>query len=149
MIFVLQLNHSRFPCAAKGLFSFYHPHILPRSLKSITILQQRGLGYKRISGITLLPVNTVKAYVSCHPVERADVCLQCGASLSQSKHRREKKFCSGECKTRWWNAHPHMMKRTAAHSFVCPVCGREFQDYGKRKYCSVKCYAEARRKDNG
>ena len=31
MIFVSQLNHSRFPCAAKGLFSFYHPLILPMS----------------------------------------------------------------------------------------------------------------------
>ena len=31
MIFVSQLNHSRFPCLAKGLFSFYHPLILPMS----------------------------------------------------------------------------------------------------------------------
>lgn len=31
MIFVSQLNHSRFPCVAKGLFSFYHPLILPMS----------------------------------------------------------------------------------------------------------------------
>ena len=33
MIFVSQLNHSRFLCGAKGLFSFYHPLILPMSLK--------------------------------------------------------------------------------------------------------------------
>ena len=31
MIFVSQLNHSRFHCVAKGLFSFYHPLILPMS----------------------------------------------------------------------------------------------------------------------
>lgn len=31
MIFVSQLNHSRFLCVAKGLFSFYHPLILPMS----------------------------------------------------------------------------------------------------------------------
>lgn len=118
-------------------------------IRSVTILQQRGLGYKRIAVITLLPVNTVKAYVSRHPAERADVCLQCGAPLSQVEHRREKKFCSKACKTKWWNAHPHMMMRTAAHSFVCPVCGTEFHDYGERKYCSVKCYATARRDGNG
>ena len=33
MIFVSQLNHSRFPCLAKGLFSFFHPLILPMSQK--------------------------------------------------------------------------------------------------------------------
>ena len=38
MIFVSQLNHSRFPCAAKGLFSFYHPLILPMSLNYINFL---------------------------------------------------------------------------------------------------------------
>ena len=118
-------------------------------IRSVTILQQRGLGYKRIAAITLLPVNTVKAYTARHPAERADVCLQCGAPLLQQEHRKEKKFCSRECKTRWWNAHPHMMKCTVTRSFLCPVCGREFQDYGERKYCSVKCYAEARRGGNG
>lgn len=118
-------------------------------IRSVTILQQRGLGCKRIAAITLLPVNTVKAYVARHPAERADVCLQCGVPLSQQEHRKEKKFCSRECKTRWWNTHPHMMKRTAAHRFVCPVCGTEFHDYSERKYCSVKCYATAKRDGNG
>ena len=31
MIFVSQLNHSRFPCVAMGLFRFYHPLFLPMS----------------------------------------------------------------------------------------------------------------------
>ena len=40
MIFVSQLNHSRFPCLAKGLFSFFHPLILPMSHIYNGILQQ-------------------------------------------------------------------------------------------------------------
>ena len=118
-------------------------------IRSVTILQKRGMGYKRIAAVTQLPINTVKAYVSRHPTERKDVCLQCGAPLSQVEHRREKKFCSKVCKTKWWNAHPHMMKRTAARDFVCPMCSKEFRDYGERKYCSVVCYAAARRIGNG
>lgn len=64
-------------------------------INSVTILQQRGLGYKRIAAITLLPVNTVKSYVSRHPAERADVCLQCGVPLSQQEHRKEKILLQG------------------------------------------------------
>lgn len=118
-------------------------------IRSVAILQKRGLGYKRIAAVTRLPVNTVKAYVSRHPAEPEDICLQCGAPLSQTEHRREKKFCSRTCKTKWWNVHPHMMKRPAARAFVCPICGAEFQDYGVRKYCSTACYAAARRTGNG
>ena len=63
MIFVSQLNHSRFPCAAKGLFSFYHPLILPMSLFSsafsyilslaLTSIVQQGGSADGIDPLTL------------------------------------------------------------------------------------------------
>ena len=112
----------------------------------IDILQKLGFGYVKISKISKVPINTVKSYITRHPKERESICLQCGKHICQTDHRRQKKFCSPLCKSKWWYAHPHMMVRQNLNDFVCPVCSREFKDYGKRKYCSVNCYAKARRK---
>ena len=118
-----------------------------KEINEITILQKRGLGHMKIAGITKLPANKVKYYMTSHPVEPEDVCMECGKPLIQgSKH---KTFCSRSCKSKWWNKHPHMLKKQTAHTFICPVCGKQFSDYGRRIYCSRACYAEARRKNNG
>ena len=118
-------------------------------IQSITILQKRGMGYKKISTITGYPLNNVKSHISRNPVEPEDVCMQCGVKLEQKAHHRTKMFCSRRCKSKWWYSHPHMMKKQTLNNFVCPVCGKAFSDYGKRIYCSVPCYAVARRKKNG
>lgn len=115
-----------------------------KEIKEITILQKREHGYRKIAEITGLPVGTVKSYTMRHFVEPEDVCMECGKPLTQgSKH---KTFCSRSCKSKWWNKHPHMLTKQTASAFVCPVCGKEFSDYGRRFYCSRACYAEARRK---
>lgn len=118
-------------------------------IKEIQILQKRGVGYTRIAVITRQPVNAVKSYVARHPLQPEDVCLACGKPLKHTDHRRQKTFCSSLCRSRWWYAHPHMMIKQTLNGFICPVCGIKFKDYGKRIYCSVGCYAEARRKNNG
>lgn len=117
-----------------------------KEIEEITILQKRGTGYMKISKITRLPINAVKSYVARHPAEQEDVCLECGKTLNHTEHRRQKTFCSSLCKNKWWYAHPHMMTKQTLNTFICPVCGEEFKDYGRRIYCSVNCYAEARRK---
>lgn len=118
-------------------------------LREITILQKRGIGYTKISDVTGVPVNAVKSYVARHPVDAEDVCMECGKPLEHTDHHRQKTFCSSFCKNKWWYAHSHMMTKQTLNTFICPVCGREFKDYGKRIYCSVGCYAQARRKNNG
>lgn len=117
-------------------------------IKEIVILQKRGNGYTKIAKITRLLVNTVKSYVARHPIEKEDVCLCCGETLEQKDKRKHRIFCSKKCKNKWWYSHPHMMKKQTLTTFVCQVCGKEFRDYGKRVYCSIVCYAEARRKNN-
>ena len=118
-------------------------------IREIEIMQKRGMGPTKIADITKQPVSAIKAYVVRHPLEPEDVCLNCGKPLAQDDHRRKKTFCSRVCKSKWWYAHPHMMTKQTLNTFVCPVCGKEFSDYGKRVYCSVGCYAIARRKNNG
>ena len=117
-------------------------------MKEIEILQKRGAGPARISEIMKLPIGTVKSYVARHQVGEDDVCLCCGKGVEHIAGKRKKVFCSSLCKSKWWNAHPHMMTKQTLNGFTCPVCGREFSDYGRRIYCSVECYAESRRKKN-
>ena len=117
-------------------------------IKEIQTLQKRGMGPQKISDITKLPLSAIKSYVSRHPMETEDVCLCCGETLKHIEHKRHKVFCSSACKNKWWYAHPHMMTRQTLKKYICPVCGTEFKDYGRRVYCSVKCYAEGRRKKN-
>ncbi len=118
-------------------------------IKEITIMQRRGVGYAKIAAATGLPVNSVKSFIARHPAESGDVCLCCGVPLEQNEHKRRKTFCSAACKNKWWYRHPHMMTKQTMTAYECPVCGKPFKDYGKRVYCSVACYAEARRKKNG
>ena len=118
-------------------------------INEIEILRKRGIGYTKIAVITGQAVNAVKSYITRHPVELEDVCLCCGKPLNHTEHKRQKTFCSSVCKNKWWYAHPHMMTKQTLNEYVCPVCGKKFKDYGKRVYCSVGCYTEARRKNNG
>ena len=114
----------------------------------ITELQNKKMGYKRISMLTGLPVNTVKSYCHRHPVSKYEVCLQCGVPIKQTPHKRAKKFCSDTCRMAWWKAHPEQIHRKVYH-LPCQWCGKTFDSIGngKRQYCSRACYADARRKE--
>ena len=117
----------------------------------ITNLQQQGFGYKRISSITGISVNTVKSFCRAHPVsnESESRCLFCGSVLRQTPHKRQKKYCSDKCRNAWWVAHPELRKANAAYSHLCLGCGKRFfTDRKESKYCSVSCFAAARRKEN-
>jgi hypothetical protein len=76
----------------------------------------------------------------------SQLCLSCGAPLVQLPGRRQKKFCSDTCRTRWWNRNKYKIPRKTIHTFRCGSCGGEFLAYGttKRKYCSHQCYITGR-----
>ena len=114
----------------------------------ISELQNQGMGYKRISALTGLPVNTVKSYCRRHPTGELGVCLQCGAPVKQTPHKRTKKFCSDACRMAWWKEHPKQVQRKLYH-LTCTWCGKPFDSIGTstRQYCSRICYADARRKE--
>lgn len=129
-------------------------------------LRSQGLGYKRIAAQTGISANTVKSYlrknapsaaeqdvpaIPPEPMEEPSAAIQsicrfCGKPVVQNPGRKEKKFCSDSCRTRWWNSHLDLVKRKAIYHFTCPTCGRAFSAYGNahRKYCSHACYIEDR-----
>mgnify|MGYP002626074911 CR=1 FL=1 len=69
-------------------------------------------------------------------------CKYCGTMILQIPGRKEKKFCSDDCRNSWWNKHLTEVKRKNMTDYICPACGKTFSAYGKRnrKYCSHECY---------
>lgn len=113
----------------------------------ICFYRRKGVGYKRISALMKLPVDTVKAYCRRHPeMDDPDICLCCGVPLLHTPHKKRKLFCSDACRMRWWNRHPDAVERKAYYTLICVFCGTPFMSYGNahRKYCSRRCYAAAR-----
>ena len=123
-------------------------------IKIVKGLQANGLGYKKISAVTGLPVNTVKAYCRRHkvgavlPEEPQAFCRGCGKPIKRIPMAKPRQFCSDECRMRFWNSHRDEVRHRAIYNFTCPYCGREFLSYGNpnRKYCSRECAASGRRK---
>ena len=122
--------------------------------QQIHLLREKGYGYATIAEALGLTKNQVSAYcrrnnLSGTKAERtvssrpdSDCCLCCGKPLTQIPGRKPTKFCSNECRVKWWNSHQDMVNKKAIYSFTCACCGKEFTAYGnaKRKYCSHACY---------
>lgn len=123
-------------------------------IKTVSDLQNRGLGYKKIASVTGLPINTVKSFIRRNrvPVQNQSYpqafCRGCGKPIDIIPKQKPRQFCSDACRMRWWNQHPDNVKRRAWYTFICPSCGKDFSSYGNsnRKYCSRACVAAARRK---
>jgi endogenous inhibitor of DNA gyrase (YacG/DUF329 family) len=79
-------------------------------------------------------------------IDNASVCPQCGKNIAPVSGRKPKKFCSDECRVRWWNSHSGQVSRKALYSFKCASCGGDFTAYGNsnRRYCSHACYCADR-----
>ena len=118
--------------------------------KQIEYLRSQGLGYKRIASALSLPVNSVKSFCRRHPAKppTENVCPVCSTALVRIPHRKSKKFCSDACRMTWWNSHQELVNRKAIYHLFCAHCGQPFDSYGNknRKYCSRRCYDDARRK---
>jgi len=118
--------------------------------EAIDKLRFQGLGYRKIAEKLGLPEGRVKSYCHRHPLDiKQKLCFECGKPITATPHKREKRFCSDKCRLKWWHKNNDLLKKKAVYKFVCPHCGTEFESYGNknRKYCSRKCYAEARRKE--
>jgi len=116
-----------------------------------------GVGYTAISQIMGLPFNTVKSYCKRNNLggklagkQSTDVsqsfCKKCGMHIAQTAGRKEKKFCSTDCRLTWWKEHPELTQKKAVYSFSCMYCNTNFTAYGnkKRKFCSHACYVADR-----
>lgn len=123
--------------------------------KQIESYRKNGYGYKQISNLTSLSVNTIKSYCKRNKLMSADLqsndnhtlcCEQCGKPLEQNEHRKRKRFCSDTCRNKWWNNHLDLVKRKAIYELTCPYCKKAFTVYGnaKRKFCCHSCYVKYR-----
>ena len=91
--------------------------------EQITALRSQGYGYATIAKAIGLKKDTVVAFcrkVGLTGTKAADnsrieldagFCPQCGALLTQTPGRKRVKFCSDNCRTAWWNAHPEKVNR--------------------------------------
>ncbi|MFR3366520.1 MAG: RNA polymerase subunit sigma-70 [Gallintestinimicrobium sp.] len=94
--------------------------------EQITALRSQGYGYATIAKAIGLKKDTVVAFcrkVGLTGTKAADnsrieldagFCPQCGALLTQTPGRKRVKFCSDNCRTAWWNAHPEKVNRKAS-----------------------------------
>ena len=80
------------------------------------------------------------------PEQPTTACKECGKPIKQRAGIKEIKFCCGECRQKWWNAHPEMVNRKAIYQYTCACCGKPFSAYGNshRKYCCHSCYIQGR-----
>lgn len=115
-------------------------------------LRQSGMGYVKIAQQLNLSANTVKSFCQRNPLSESPampgICPQCGTPLPSGDGCRSRRFCSPECRTRYWAEHQAQISRKTAVASVCAACGKVFSDYaGKgRKYCSHACYIIGRYK---
>jgi endogenous inhibitor of DNA gyrase (YacG/DUF329 family) len=124
--------------------------------EKITQMRGEGASYSSISNKLNLSENTVKSYCrrnnlggnAVHIVTIASGhCQQCGNQLSPSSQQKTKRFCSDQCRMKWWRIHPDIINKKAIYPMICSCCGIFFESYGNknRKYCSRKCYGLSRR----
>lgn len=72
--------------------------------KEIERMRMDGYGPTHIANELGLSVNTVKSHIRRHPsLKNAVYCLQCGRAVSQTPGRKQKRFCSNTCRSRYWN----------------------------------------------
>ena len=118
---------------------------------SIIRMRSDGMTFSEIANQLQLSINTVKSFYRRNAKTETplEACMNCGNPIVQTKHKRQKKVCSDKCRNAWWSAHPQNRRTKKLYSHICEYCGIAFQsDRAKSKYCSVKCFADARRKEN-
>ncbi len=80
--------------------------------------------------------------------EDKTACPYCGKQLSNPPTGRKKRFCSDDCRRKWWNSNRDKLNKSpgAQYEITCKSCGKRFISYGntKRKYCSHDCYVNYR-----
>lgn len=131
--------------------------------QKIKELRLKGEGYKAIATALGLSRDTVRSYckrnkldgdatlVQLNAEEMKNqnlLCVYCSKPIGQLKRGRQRKFCSDECRRRWWseNQNYRNQRETAIYKFTCQYCGKVFSSYGnkKRKFCCHDCYIKSR-----
>ncbi|MCD7750995.1 MAG: RNA polymerase subunit sigma-70 [Lachnospiraceae bacterium] len=119
--------------------------------KKIDTMRGNGIGYGKIAEYTGLSKDSVKSYcrrrnLTGSHAPQGPVCEECGKAIIQPEGRKKKRFCSDQCRSKWWNAHLDRVNKKAYYDFICAYCHKPFTVYGNdhRKYCSHECYINDR-----
>lgn len=133
--------------------------------EQIIALRAAGQSYAWIADTLNLSVNSVKSFcrrnalsgcagkpvaqIESETTQNATFCEQCGQLTVQTPARKHKRFCSGTCRTAWWDAHRTQGCRKTMRTFCCARCGMQFSRYGvtRRSFCSRSCASAARKKE--
>ena len=117
--------------------------------RQVDILHSQGIGYRKIAAETGISPYTVKSYLS-RPASQTDgVCPQCGSKLAHKEHKKKKRFCSDQCRMKWWNQHRDLIKHETVYKKQCRNCGKEFETYNhpKQVFCCKECFLAYKGRD--
>lgn len=126
-------------------------------------LRGQGLGYKQIASMVNLSRDSVRSYCKYRGltgyqtavkvnmkemIERGDACMFCGGLIKKASTGRPRRFCSEECRRKYWKGHRNEGKKNdkAIYIRVCPYCNETFESYGNkhRKFCCHDHYIKYR-----
>lgn len=122
------------------------------------ILKMRfdGCSYAQIAEKVQISENTIKSFCRrqrnnkniVQNVESVnyDSCNFCHEPLTHLPKKRRKKFCSNQCRIKFWYQNLDKSQVKSKHFLVCASCTKEFKSYGNksRRYCCHKCYINHR-----
>lgn len=93
-------------------------------------LPEEGIRYKHTIGIA--PSKKIKWFSAeqCKNDDGEYLCKKCGMEVPQVKGRKQKLFCSDECRLSWYRLNRDMKGTYMAY---CKHCGKEFLYYKGRK----------------
>lgn len=115
--------------------------------EEILKLKKQNKTYKEIAEALNVPIGTVKSTCYRHISNvTVDRCQFCGSPLKHFPGKKKKKFCSDECRHKYWKYHRDQLNKKANYYCTCEYCHKPFVSYGNknRKYCSRECYLKAR-----
>ena len=73
----------------------------------ITKLRGDGVSMTEISELTGIPYNTIKGFFRRHKnrLPKTMKCLYCGKAIKVTYGKKLKKFCSDNCRAKYWHQH--------------------------------------------
>ena len=102
--------------------------------RSITNMRLQGKGYRSIASELGLSRDAVRNFCKSRKIDGyacskdtgiinpllwgKTICPTCGEPFEQPEIGRKRKYCSEECRRRYWSVHPEKQK-LATHTFVC------------------------------
>ena len=127
----------------KGLFAQkvveVEIHMTDSERQIVLNLRKEGKGYKAIAKETGLNPQTIASFIKQF---EKHICPQCHQTFPAPNGRRYKRFCSAECRIKYWSEHYKLAHRASAKKCICEECGSEFLNFKSvdRKFCSRICF---------